>query len=83
MDDYDDGQGVGQGGQGDQGAGKVNPIQVQKFLEGIDYPASKQDLINKAKEKGADEKVMAALERLPEQMYETPVDISEAMGKME
>jgi hypothetical protein len=29
---------------------KVNPIQLQKHLKGMDYPASKQDLINYAKQ---------------------------------
>jgi hypothetical protein len=60
--------------------GKVNPIQVQRFLGGVDYPAEKQALIDRAKEKGADERVMQALERLPQQSFETPADVSEAIG---
>lgn len=59
---------------------KVNPIQVQKFLKGVDYPASKQDLIDKAQEYGADNNMRQMLEQLPEQEYDTPADVSKAIG---
>ena len=60
----------------------VNPVQVQKFLKGVDYPASKQDLLSHAQQQGADESVRATLEQLPDKTYETPVDVSEAIGKI-
>lgn len=59
---------------------KVNPIQLQKHLKGVDYPASKQDLINHAKQQGADENALSALEQIPEREYETPTDVSQAIG---
>ncbi|MCU1574535.1 MAG: hypothetical protein JWO93_2617 [Micrococcaceae bacterium] len=58
-----------------------NPIQVQKFLGGIDYPASKEDIVNKAKEKGADGNVLEALQNLPDQQYDAPTAVSEAISK--
>ena len=30
----------------------VNPIQIQKFLKGVDYPASKSDLLRNAEREG-------------------------------
>lgn len=33
---------------------KVNPIQLQKHLKGVDYPATKEDLLQHAKDQGAD-----------------------------
>ena len=39
----------------------INPIQVQKALGGMNYPAGKEDLVKHAEEKGADEKVLSAL----------------------
>jgi len=60
----------------------VNPIQIQKFLKGIDYPASKGDLLQNAERNGADEDVRATLERLPDEEYQTPADVSEALGKI-
>ena len=61
----------------------VNPVQVQKFLGGLDYPASKQDLIKRAEQEGADEDVRSTLEQLPGQEYETPADVSKAIGELE
>ncbi len=60
----------------------VNPIQIQKFLKGVDYPASKSDLIDNARSMGADESVCESLARLPDQQYETPVDVSHAFGEL-
>ncbi len=62
---------------------KVNPIQVQKFLKGLDYPASKQDVLQKAEQEGADEDVRSTLEQLPEEQFETPADISKAIGQIQ
>jgi len=62
---------------------KVNPIQVQKYLGGMDYPASKDEIVDHAKSKGADEKVMETLEQLPDDNFQTPADVSKAIGKIE
>ncbi len=62
---------------------KVNPIQVQKFLKGIDYPATKQVVLRTAQEQGADENVRTTLEQLPDQEFNSPNDISEALGDLE
>ncbi|HEV7618173.1 MAG TPA: DUF2795 domain-containing protein [Burkholderiaceae bacterium] len=61
---------------------QVNPVQVQKFLKGVDYPANKKTLIENAEKQGADENVRASLEQLPEKEYEAPVDVSEALAKI-
>ena len=60
----------------------VNPIQMQKFLKGVDYPASKQALIENAKNMGADENVCASLKQLPDDDFQTPADVSQAFGGM-
>jgi hypothetical protein len=60
----------------------VNPIQMQKFLKGVDYPASKSDLLETAERNGADEDVRTTLERLPDEEYQTPADVSQALAKI-
>jgi hypothetical protein len=60
----------------------VNPIQLQKYLGGLDYPTDKQTLVNKAREKGADDNVIQTLQRLPMDRFNSPNDVSEAFGKM-
>ena len=59
----------------------VNPIQIQKFLKGVDYPASKNDLLKNAEREGADEDARATLERLPDQEYDSPADVERGPGQ--
>ncbi len=62
---------------------KVNPIELQKHLKGVDYPASKEDLLANAKQQGADEDALSALEQLPDEEYESPAAVSKALGESE
>ena len=62
---------------------KVNPIQLQKHLKGVDYPAKKQDLIKHAKQQGADQDALSTLEQLPDEEYATPAAVSKAVGEVE
>ncbi len=59
-----------------------NPIQVQKFLGGIDYPTDKATLVRHAKEKGADENVLNALNQMADRKFNSPNDVSEELGKL-
>jgi hypothetical protein len=65
-----------------QSRAKANPIEVQKFLEGVDYPTARGDLVSEAKRQGATEEVRLTLERLPDKRFQTPTDVSEAIGKL-
>ena len=62
---------------------KVNPIQLQKHLKGMEYPASKQDIVDYAKQQGADDNAIDILEQLPEEEYETPTDVNKAVGEVQ
>jgi hypothetical protein len=57
-----------------------NPIQIQKFLGGVDYPASCDALLSKAKDSGADSNVMQALEAIPDKEYDSPTAVSSAVS---
>ena len=58
-----------------------SPIQLQKYLGGVDYPVDKQTLIQKARDNGADDDVVQTLQRLPFDRFNSPNDVSEAFGK--
>lgn len=61
---------------------QASPIEVQKSLKDIDYPAHKKDLIQHAKKHGASEHVLADLQSLPEKEYHSASDVSkEFKGK--
>ena len=48
----------------------------------MSYPASKQEVIDKAKENGADDEFQSALESLSDQQFETPADVNKAIGDL-
>lgn len=59
----------------------INPIQIQKFLKGIDYPADKDTLLERARQNGADENVIKTLMNLRRKSFNSPNDVSEAIGE--
>jgi hypothetical protein len=61
--------------------GKINPVQLQKFLGGIDYPAEKEQIVETARDNDAPDDVVEFLERLPMDRFNSPNDVSEAAGK--
>lgn len=56
-----------------------NPIQIQKYLSGIDYPASKDDIVSTAEGENAPEDVLEALRAIPEGEYDAPTAVSSAV----
>jgi hypothetical protein len=64
------------------GRGKANPVEVQTFLEGVSYPTRKGDLLREAERQGASKTVRSTLERLPEERFGDPTEVSEAVGKL-
>lgn len=60
---------------------ETSPIEVQKALKGMDYPAKKQDLMEKARENNAPQEVMQVLENLPDKKFENAVDVSKEFGE--
>lgn len=61
----------------------VNPVQVQKFLSGMNYPADKDQICSHAKSEGADNNIISLLKKLPNDNYQTPADVSQAIGNLE
>lgn len=59
---------------------KINPIELQKSLKGVDYPAKKDDIVKAAEENGADDDVLDALKDLPDQSFERPTDVTKALS---
>jgi len=62
---------------------RVSPAQIEKFLKGIDFPVSKQSLINHAKQNKAPDDVMQLLQRMPDKEYGSAADIAREIGKLE
>ena len=56
----------------------ANSIQIQQFLKGVDYPATRDQLIQNAKNLGADDSICASLGQLPDGAFQTPAAVSQA-----
>ena len=59
------------------------PIKVQKYLKGVSYPASKEDLINHAKKNKADNELVSMLEQMKSKKFANPSDVSKALGDLD
>ncbi|RBY74738.1 DUF2795 domain-containing protein [Geodermatophilus sp. TF02-6] len=55
----------------------VSPIDIQKALKGMDYPANKQQILEHAK--GSDKEVVDALEKIDDREYDGPSGVSAAV----
>lgn len=57
----------------------VSPIDVQKALGGVDYPAGKADLVDNAESSGAGADVLDAIRGIPDKTYDAPTEVSSAI----
>ena len=57
----------------------VSPIDIQKALSGMDYPASKADIVQHAEQHGATGEVLEALKKIDDREYEGPSGVSSAV----
>jgi Protein of unknown function (DUF2795) len=57
----------------------LNVTEVQKALKGANYPASRDDLVAKARDNGAPDDVVAALERAGRDRFDGPDKVMEAV----
>ena len=55
---------------------------VQEILKSVNFPASKQDIINKAKEKGADNNIISMLGKLTDKKFQSPKDVMDEVSKI-
>lgn len=60
---------------------QVNPIQAQKFLGGINYPASKDEIVQHAEGQGADENILSVLRQIPDRQYDGPNAVSHEISE--
>lgn len=67
-----------------QSSGKrISPIQLQKHLKGVNYPASKGDLVAKAQQNNASDEIVQKIQHLPADSFNGPKDVMKALGQTE
>jgi hypothetical protein len=80
-----DGQGenalMTKSGQSSKGQTGDSPVNIARHLGGIDFPASKQDLVKHAQGNGANDEVMDVLNRMPDREYGNMADVMKGFGE--
>lgn len=59
---------------------RFSPIEVQQFLKGMSYPASKEDLINHARRNRASDGIISMLNSMRTNSFNSSTDVSEALN---
>ena len=58
----------------------INPIEVQKHLSGVDYPATKEELVAAASDNGAPAEIIEALESMDKEEFDGPSAVQAALA---
>ena len=58
----------------------VNPIELQKYLKGVDYPASKDDLASTAESNGAPQEIVDAIRKASQDTFDGPSGVQKAVA---
>jgi hypothetical protein len=66
-----------------RGLGGRSPANIANFLEGINFPASKDELVNHAEDNNAPQEVIDVLDQLPDQEYTSMADVMSGIGQVE
>ncbi len=62
-------------------ADQPSPIELQKHLKGVDYPAGKDALVEAAKDNGAPQDVLDRLGTIADREYEGPSGVVQEFSK--
>ncbi len=61
----------------------ANPVEVEKCLKGMNYPANKNDLIKHAQKQGANQDILETLRELRNENFNSPVEVNKAVGEID
>jgi hypothetical protein len=60
----------------------VKISELEAYLGGVDWPASRSELVQCATERGATDRIRESLSRLPEMNYESTRDVEEELARV-
>ena len=62
---------------------RVNPGHVETFMRHLAFPATKQEILQHARDNEAPSEILSLLERIEERDYMNAVDVAVAAGNAE
>jgi len=61
----------------------AHPVQIQKYLSGLSYPATRDKIIAHAESQGATPEIITMLRAIDDREYGGPTELSEEIGSEE
>lgn len=58
------------------------PSQLYRYLDGVDFPCSKEDLLDHAKSNGANDDVLETFQSLPMDTFNSAGEVGDAVDDM-
>jgi len=66
-----------------RGQGGQSPSNISHYLKGIDFPATKDQLLEHAQENDAEQDVLDKIESMPDEEYQSMADVMKGYGESE
>ncbi|ACK73516.1 conserved hypothetical protein [Gloeothece citriformis PCC 7424] len=60
----------------------ISAVDISKLFAGMDFPASKQDLVNRANQENANQELKDIVSQMPDREYETMADVEKGFGEV-
>ncbi len=60
---------------------EMRSADVERFVRDANYPANKRELVDYARRQNAPDDVVRALDRLPEQRFNSAMEVTRSMGE--
>jgi hypothetical protein len=58
----------------------ISAADLEHAIKGVNFPASKDELVKQANNNNADSSVLSVVKDLPDEKYSSPIDVSKAFG---
>ncbi|WDZ85046.1 DUF2795 domain-containing protein [Micromonospora cathayae] len=55
---------------------------LREYLDGLDYPVSREDLVRRAQENGASTEVLQLLRALPAEQFGSPAELGDTLASL-
>ena len=62
---------------------RLSATELQSEIGGLDYPVGKEEIKKHLKSKGVSEQVMGVFSLIPDKKYNTPIELTQALGQVE
>jgi len=63
--------------------GRLSPAEIANYLQGINFPCSKRDLISHCRTQNCPTNVLSFLEKMPDRQYFSMADVMQGVGQVE